>query len=125
MMNRGGLGILTDGHGLNFFSNHNLWNIISFSLIKASQLVPHHDFKNGLTKAKTKWFISRQAKSKYILLLDADFVPSPEFQTSFQSSIDQMEKQPMMDQTAFIVPVFEYSQEVIKVCKEDFLEDLG
>ncbi|XP_033624892.1 uncharacterized protein LOC117288231 [Asterias rubens] len=56
----------------------------------------------------------RQAKSKYILLLDADFVPSPEFQTSFQSSLDQMEKQPSMDQTAFVVPVFEYSQEVIK-----------
>ena len=36
-----------------------------------------------------------------------------------------MEKQPSMDQTAFVVPVFEYSQEVIKVYKEVLFEVLG
>ena len=62
----------------------------------------------------------RQARSKYILLLDADFVPSPDFQTNFQSSLSVMDQHPAFDKTAFVVPVFEYSEEFIKVGQVSF-----
>ncbi|XP_038078788.1 LARGE xylosyl- and glucuronyltransferase 2-A-like [Patiria miniata] len=56
----------------------------------------------------------RQAKTKYIFLLDADFVPAPDFQSSFQTSLAMIERTPQFNKTAFVVPVFEYAQEFIK-----------
>ncbi|XP_022084720.1 LARGE xylosyl- and glucuronyltransferase 2-like [Acanthaster planci] len=56
----------------------------------------------------------RQAKTKYIFLLDADFVPSPDFQATFLSSLAMVERTPQFNKTAFVVPVFEYTQEFIK-----------
>ncbi|XP_067137942.1 glycosyltransferase-like protein gnt14 [Centruroides vittatus] len=47
----------------------------------------------------------KQTETKFLLLLDADFQPSPNFQQHFASVIKHLRTNP---KTAFVVPAFEY-----------------
>ena len=47
----------------------------------------------------------KSANTKYILLLDADFQPSPNLEKNFFSSIQLIKDD---EKTAFVVPAFEY-----------------
>lgn len=47
----------------------------------------------------------KQTETKFLLLLDADFQPSPNFQQHFASVIKHLRINP---KTAFVVPAFEY-----------------
>ncbi|XP_035209861.1 LARGE xylosyl- and glucuronyltransferase 2-like isoform X2 [Stegodyphus dumicola] len=49
----------------------------------------------------------RKVKTKYMLLLDADFQPSPDFQQKFLTSLKHVD---FSLKTAFVVPAFEYME---------------
>ncbi|XP_035694904.1 LARGE xylosyl- and glucuronyltransferase 2-like isoform X2 [Branchiostoma floridae] len=51
----------------------------------------------------------RMVKSKYVFLLDADFIPSPNFQDNFRVLIN--DQSDPTDRTAYVVPAFEFLEE--------------
>ncbi|XP_072019743.1 xylosyl- and glucuronyltransferase LARGE1-like isoform X2 [Amphiura filiformis] len=52
-----------------------------------------------------------QAKTQYLLLLDADFIPSPNLEQSFQSTLRGFKPSLPQTKVAYVVPAFEYSED--------------
>ena len=52
---------------------------------------------------------------QYLLLLDADFIPSPNLEQSFQSTLRGFKPSLPETKVAYVVPAFEYSEDA-KVC---------
>eukprot|EP00054_Salpingoeca_dolichothecata_P030829 m.254231 g.254231 ORF g.254231 m.254231 type:complete len:586 (-) comp26728_c1_seq2:34-1791(-) len=98
-----------------------LWNVIAVFGRKKNDPYPINTLRN-----LALW----NARTEYVFLNDADFVPAMDFQTAFSSSLQAARDLGLSDdKTAFVVPAFEFTSHskndiVVPHDKEQLLEQV-